>query len=144
VEDRSLPLMISSLLAGTAAEPRASDTVVVRLATTCREDSVTAIAEAVNELVTAFHQRNDVGTRAVRLVIFTATGDLRSAKPATAARAAGWTDAQFLCLAEMPTDSDLPRCIRALLFVDRGHGADPLRAVYLHGTHMLRPDVSFD
>ncbi len=142
--DDSLPVMISSMLAGSIAEPQPSDTVVVRLATTCREDSATAIADAVTELVHAFHQRNEVGPQSVRLVIFTATADLRAAKPAAAARAAGWLDAQFLCLAEMPTATDLPHCIRALLMVDRSRGADPLRAVYLNGTQSLRPDVTFD
>lgn len=117
--------------------------VAVRLATTCLEDSVHAITDAVTELVRAFHSRNAVRPQSIRLVIFTATPDLRAAKPAAAARAAGWTEAQYLCLAEMPTDGDLPRCIRALLIVDHERGADPLRAVYLNGTQSLRPDLSF-
>ncbi|MES3033152.1 MAG: chorismate mutase [Gemmatimonadota bacterium] len=143
--DDVVPLMLSTLLTGTNA-PNAvpAVAVAVRLATTCRENSATAIADAVSELVHTFHARNDVGPAAVRVVLFTATGDLTTAKPAVAARAAGWTSAQFLCLAEMPTDDDLPRCIRALLIVDRGLGADALRAVYLNGTEILRPDVTFE
>jgi len=140
-----VPLMLSTLLFGTN-DPNLMFSVpaVVRLATTCRDDSAEAIGQAVTDLVQAFHARNDAGPAAVRMVIFTATADLRAAKPAVAARAAGWNDAQFLCLAEMPTDDDLPRCIRALLIVDRGRGASPLRAVYLNGTQALRPDVEFD
>ncbi len=142
--DDVVPLLISTLLAGDAVTPSpAFAPVAVRLATTCREDSAEAIADAVTELVHAFHERNDVGMPSVRVVLFTATPDLRSAKPAVAARKAGWTAAQFLCLAEMPTDDDLQRCIRALLIVNRGRGADPLRAVYLNGTDVLRPDVRF-
>lgn len=142
--DDVIPLMISTWLSGTPTDHTPSAAVAIRLATTCREDSASAIADAVTELVHAFHARNDAGLESVRLVIFTATPDLRAAKPAAAARAAGWTKAQYLCLAEMPTDDDLPRCIRALLIVDRGRGADTLRAVYLNGTQALRPDVSFD
>jgi chorismate mutase len=140
-----VPLMLSTLLFGTN-DPNhmVSVPAVVRLATTCRDDSAEAIGRAVTELVHAFHARNDAGPAAVRVVIFTATPDLRAAKPAIAARTAGWNDAQFLCLAEMPTDDDLPRCIRAMLIVDRGRGASPLRAVYLNGTQGLRPDVAFD
>jgi chorismate mutase len=140
-----VPLMLSTLLFGTN-DPNLTFSVpaVVRLATTCRDDSAEAIGHAVTELVQAFHARNDAGPAAVRVVIFTATPDLRAAKPAVAARAAGWHAAQFLCLAEMPTDDDLPRCIRAMLIVDRGRGASPLRAVYLNGTQGLRPDVEFD
>jgi len=142
--DDVVPLMLSTLLSGdfTSAASQASP-VAVRLATTCRENSAHAITEAVSELVQSFHDRNDVGHAAVRVVVFTATADLSALKPAVSARAAGWAAAQFLCLAEMPTDDDIPRCIRALLIVDRGRGADPLRAVYLRGTHVLRPDVSF-
>lgn len=135
--------MFASMLHGSLVDPTASFAVAIRIATTCREDSAAAIADAVAELVAEFHQRNDAGPEAIRLVIFTATHDLRAAKPAAAARAAGWIHAQYLCLAEMPTDNDLPRCIRALLVVDRGRGSDPLRPVYLNGTQALRPDISF-
>jgi monofunctional chorismate mutase len=144
VDDTTLPMMISSLLYASPADPTESVAVAIRLATTCPEDSPAAIGHAVTELIDEFHRRNDAGKAAVRLVVFTATADLRSAKPAAAARAAGWTHAQFLCLAEMPTDHDLPRCIRALVIVNRGRGANPLRAVYLKGAQALRPDVSFD
>lgn len=143
--DDVVPLMLSTLLSGDGISPApAFGPVAVRLATTCREDSVEAIGDAVAELVQAFHARNDVGMAAVRMVLFTATSDLRAAKPAAAARKAGWTDAQFLCLAEMPTEGDLTRCIRAMLIVNRGRGADPLRAIFLRGTASLRPDVRFD
>ena len=139
------PLILSSLLSSDQEAPSGNlVAVAVRLATTCREDSAEAIADAVTELVRAFHVRNDIGPMAVRIAVFTATHDLRAAKPAGAARVAGWTKAQFLCLAEMPTDSDLPRCIRVLLIVDRARGADTLHAVYLNGTQSLRPDLKFD
>lgn len=157
--DDVVPLLLSTLLTGQDTGATAHHTVVtgqdtgvtahdttvaVRLATTCPEDTAEAITAAVHDLVEQFHARNDVGPAAVRVVIFTATSDLRSVKPATAARAAGWRDAHFLCLAEMPTDHDLPRCIRALLFVERGRGADRLKAVYRNGAQALRPDIAFD
>ncbi len=113
----------------------------VRLATTCRENSASAIDDAVRELLTAFLDRNDCGAAAVQLAIFTATGDLTAAKPAAAARRAGWTDTQFLCLAEMATDDDVKLCLRVLLFVYRGRTAPPLKPVYLHGAQGLRPDL---
>ena len=116
----------------------------VRAATTCDADTPAAIAEAVRELIAVFHERNRRAHSAVKLVFFTATPDLRSAKPAAAARAHGWSDAQFLCLAEMPTDDDVPRCLRALVYVE----ADPLlltlTPVYLRGAVQLRPDLADD
>lgn len=121
-----------------AGAPRES----VRLATTCSADTAAAIEFAVHELVDAFHARNAGCARAdVTLVLFTATADLRSAKPAAAARRAGWSAAQFLCLAEMPTDDDVPLCLRALVFVERANAADALQPVYLHHAQRLRPDL---
>jgi monofunctional chorismate mutase len=139
--DDAIPLLISNVLGAAPTDPRASHLVAVRIATSCREDTAEAIGDAIASLVAAFHVRNDCGPATVRVVIFTATNDLRSAKPAAAARAAGWHSAQFLCLAEMPTISDFPRCVRALVFVERGFGADALIPVYLNGTHTLRPDL---
>ncbi|MBC7844034.1 MAG: chorismate mutase [Gemmatimonadaceae bacterium] len=115
--------------------------VPVRLATTCRENSAAAIDEAVRELLEIFLDRNDCGAPAVQLAIFTATHDLTAAKPAAAARRAGWNETQFLCLAEMVTDDDVPLCLRVLLFVWRGYGASPLKPVYLRGAQVLRPDL---
>ncbi len=116
--------------------------VPVRLATTCRENSVSAIDDAVREMLQTFLDRNTCERGEVQAVIFTATSDLRATKPATAARRAGWEHAQFLCLAEMPTDDDVPLCLRALLLVARSAAAEPLKPVYLHGARALRPDLA--
>ena len=132
---------ISGMIGGAMDRLPESRLVPIRVATSCREDSAAAIAEAVRDLVTAFHERNDCSAAAVRVVLFTATSDLRASTPASAARAAGWNAAQFLCLAEMPTDDDVERCIRGLLFVERSRDAAPLHPVYRNGTHILRPDL---
>lgn len=50
----------------------------------------------------------------------------------------------MLCLAEMPTNDDLPRCICVLVFVDRTSTTETPRPVYLNGTHVLRPDLTAD
>jgi chorismate mutase len=139
--DDLLPLAVSSLLSTGIPVGSGQQLMPVRLATTCASDTADNIADAVRELVEAFHSRNDCGPTAVTLVLFTATPDLRSAKPAAAARAAGWQHAQLLCLAEMPTETDVPYCLRALVFVVRGPGADPLKPVYLRGAAVLRPDL---
>jgi chorismate mutase len=134
--------VIGGLIGGVMDGRTDSTLVPVRVATTCAQDSAAAITDAIRELVGVFHDRNDCGHGAVRVVLFTATADLRANKPAVAARAAGWSTAHFLCLAEMPTDSDVARCIRGLLFVERGRGAAALKPVYLNGAHILRPDLA--
>jgi chorismate mutase len=118
--------------------------VPVRLATSCREDTAEAIAASVTELLAEFHRRNDCGPASVRMAIFTTTPDLRSAKPARAARQAGWAHVPMLCLAEMPTIDDFPRCIRVLVIVERNETSGSARPVYLNGTQALRPDLETD
>jgi chorismate mutase len=130
--------MIVGLLASATADTRPT-LVPLRIATTATADTPAAIADAIAELVRTVHKRNDFGPLAVRIVLFSATADLRAMKPARAARDAGWTAAEYLCLAEMPTDDDVARCIRALVFVARGVGADPLTPVYLRDAASLRP-----
>jgi chorismate mutase len=139
IDEWVAPDMIDLL--GAAAAGPTHELLTVRLATTCADDTAQAISDAVTQLVRAFHDQNDVSPHAVRAAIFTATGDLRATKPASAARAAGWGHASMLCLAEMPTADDVPRCLRVLLFVRRGLGANVLVPVYLNGTESLRPDL---
>ncbi len=142
--DELVPMLIAGALGLSAGDPHRSQIIAVRVATSCRENSAAAIATAVAELVETFHVRNDCGAASVRVVLFSATNDLTAAKPAAAARKAGWQHAQMLCLAEMPTTDDLPFCIRALLLIERGIGADPLKPLYLNGTQALRPDLTLD
>jgi chorismate mutase len=134
-------LAMSEALGNGPAHAASQELVPVRIATTCTQDTSEAISAAVHELITAFHDVNDCGAASVAVAIFTATPDLRAAKPAAAARAAGWAATQFLCVAEMPTVDDVPFCLRALLLVRRGIGANRLRAVYLNGALALRPDL---
>jgi monofunctional chorismate mutase len=119
-----------------------SGLIPLRIATTTLADTEDAIAEAVAELIREVHLRNEIAPDAVRVVLFSCTADLRAMKPARAARAAGWTVAEYLCLAEMPTEDDLPRCIRALVFVARPSGAAALRPVYLREAITLRPETA--
>ena len=106
------------------------------------EDSAAAIADAVTELVTAFHASNDAGPQAIRLVIFSATPDLRAAKPAVrGTRRRLGQRAIPLPRRDAHRTTTCLDCIRALLIVDRGRGADPLRPVYINGTQSLRPDL---
>ena len=73
--------------------------------------------------------------------IFSATPDLRSRNPATAARALGWTDVPMMCVAEVETDGMLERCMRVLLHVSVADGRR-LKPVYLGDAACLRPDLA--
>src|SRR3974390_3412391 len=89
----------------------------LRAATTVAEDTTEEITARVHELLGEVLQRNDLQVRHVISIIFTATGDVVSMFPATAARSCGFGAVPLLCASEIPVPGATPRCIRALLHV---------------------------
>lgn len=75
-------------------------------------------------------------------VLFSATSDLRSAYPAQAARAMGWTHVPLLCFQEMSVVDSLPRVIRVLLHWNTDLPQESVAHIYLGETSDLRPDLS--
>ena len=112
----------------------------VRGAITVDCDAPPAVDAAVRELLVQLIDANGIDERDVVSAIFSATPDLRSRNPATAARALGWTDVPMMCVAEVETDGALDRCVRVLLHVSVADGR-ALRPVYLGEARCLRPDL---
>lgn len=100
-----------------------------------------AITERVGVLVQEMLSRNGVSKEDLISVIFTATEDLTSTFPATAARAAGLGDVPLLCARELSVEGATPRCIRALIHLSTATPARELRHVYLEGARGLRDDL---
>lgn len=113
----------------------------LRGATTVAEDSEEEITERVQELLGKLMERNALALDDVISVIFTATADVVSMFPATAARGIGFGAVPLLCASEIPVPGAMPRCIRALLHVTTERAPDELRHVYLHGAQVLRDDL---
>ena len=112
----------------------------VRGAITVSCDSPAAIDRAVRELLDQLLDVNAIDSSDVVSAIFSATPDLHSRNPATAARSLGWTDVPLMCVAELETDGMLPRCVRVLLHVSVADGRR-LQPVYLGEATCLRPDL---
>ena len=112
----------------------------VRGAVTVATDSPDAIDAAVRELLDQLTDANAIDPADVVSAIFSATADLHTRNPATAARALGWTDVPLMCVAELETDGMLERCVRVLLHVSVADGRR-LRPVYLGDAACLRPDL---
>ena len=112
----------------------------VRGAITVDRDAPAAIDAAVRELLAQLIDANGIDERDLVSAIFSATPDLRSRNPATAARALGWTDVPMMCVAEVETDGALDRCVRVLLHVSVADGR-ALNPVYLGEARCLRPDL---
>ena len=113
----------------------------VRGAVSVDADAPDLIDRAVRDLMTHLTTANAIDAADVVSAIFSATPDLRTRNPATAARVLGWTDVPMMCVAEVDTDGMLERCIRVLLHVSVRDGRS-LRPVYLDRAAGLRPDLT--
>lgn len=112
----------------------------VRGATTVDHDDMSLVHAATRELLTKLLSSNQIEPTEIVSAVFTATPDIRSAFPATAARELGWTDVPMLCAAEIDVPNAQPRCIRVLLHVERETTSPLLRPVYLREAVSLRRD----
>lgn len=113
----------------------------VRGAVTVESDTPASVDAAVRELLDQLIEANAIDSCDVVSAIFSATPDLHTRNPATAARMLGWTDVPLMCVAELETDGMLERCVRVLLHVSVSDGRR-LQPVYLGDAACLRPDLA--
>jgi chorismate mutase len=114
----------------------------LRGATTLDEDTSEQMHVRVKALLAALFERNGLGPDDVISIVLTATPDLHSAFPATAARAAGLDDVPLLGAQELDVEGSLERCVRVLLHVETERSRSELQHVFLEGAVRLRPDLA--
>ncbi|HLG67695.1 MAG TPA: chorismate mutase [Acidimicrobiales bacterium] len=113
----------------------------LRGATTVDADTAEQVTERVQELLLAIMERNGLAEEDVISILFTATPDVVSMFPATAARGIGFADVPLIDAAQLPVAGATPRCIRVLLHVSTPLHRRDMRHVYLHGAAGLRHDL---
>jgi len=114
----------------------------VRGATTLDEDSAAEMQDRVGALVGAILERNGLEPGDLVSAIFTATEDVTSAFPASAARTIpGLADVPLLGCREMAVTDAVPLCIRVLVHCYTDRARDAIQHVYLEGAASLRPDL---
>lgn len=113
----------------------------VRGATTVDEDTSEQVTERVGALMEAILERNAIEHDDIVSILFTATDDVTSMYPATAARRCGLTDVALLGARELPVESGTPRCIRVMVHAYSSRSREELRHVYLEGARGLRDDL---
>ena len=113
----------------------------IRGATTVEEDSASAIEERTVELLTTIMERNELSHDQVISILFTATGDLIAAFPATAARHAGFGDVPLICASEIAVPGAMARCIRVMMHVYTTRTRDEIHHIYLRHAQSLRDDL---
>jgi chorismate mutase len=113
----------------------------LRGATTIDVDDPDHVTSRVVDLLEAMFAANDVDHDHIVSVLFTATDDIHSIFPATAARTIGLGDVPLICARELDIDGGMPRCIRILMHIESDRARNELHHVYLEGARGLRDDL---
>lgn len=114
----------------------------IRGATTVPVDSKEAIADAVVELLQAVLDQNQILEEDLISIFFTATQDLKSEFPATAARRMGLKDTPLICAQELDIDNSMPRTIRLIAHVESSLKKGEIKHIYLREAISLRKDLN--
>ena len=113
----------------------------LRGATTLDEDTAEQVNDRVQALVTSMLERNGIGHDDLVSILFTATDDITSMFPATAARALGLGDVPLICARELAIKGAMPHCVRVLMHFYTERTREELHHVYLEGARGLRDDL---
>jgi chorismate mutase len=114
----------------------------VRGATTVTENTVTAMSDAVHELIAEIEAHNLFRPQDIVCVFFTVTADLDAIFPAAAARnRPGWDHVPLIDLQQMNVKGSLERCIRILIQVNTPVDQSAIVHRYLRRAQSLRPDL---
>ena len=114
----------------------------LRGATTSQTNSIEAIEDAVNELVSELINRNKITSTQIVSITFSVTNDLNACFPASIARKRnGWDNIALLDCQQMFVEGDLKHCIRMLAHVWLPNDQKPQHP-YLKKASLLRPDRS--
>lgn len=114
----------------------------IRGATTVAENTVNALAKAVNELLDEIEAHNQFQADDIVCVFFTTTADLDVIFPAAIARKRpGWNHVPLIDLQQMHVQGSLKRCIRILIQVNTPLAQSAMVHRYLRQAQTLRPDL---
>ncbi len=112
----------------------------IRGATTLDEDTPDQVKTRVQELLRTILDRNDLAADDLISIIFTATGDVTSMFPASAARAMGLEKVPLIGARELDVKGALPLCIRVMV---HAYTESPkVSHVYLEAATELRRDLA--
>ena len=113
----------------------------LRGATTIDADTSDEVKVRTIALLEQMIERNGVDHDDIISVLFTATDDIHSMFPASAARDIGFGDIPLICARELDIVGATPNCIRVLMHLTTTRARSELRHVYLEGASGLRDDL---
>ena len=127
----------------TLAPPREWRVRGLRGAITVSQNSASAIAEAVDELLNVLETQNHLDPAEIVSATFSVTQDLDALFPATVARRRpGWEQVPLLDVQQMHVANSLDRCIRVLIHLNTPVSPNVLRPAYLRSAAKLRPEFA--
>jgi chorismate mutase len=100
------------------------------------------VVERVTELLRTLCAQNSLKEADIISILFTATDDVHSVFPATAARSLGFAHVPLICARELDITGATPLCIRILMTVRTRKNPEAINHVYLHGAANLRNDLT--
>jgi len=111
----------------------------IRGAITVTANNKERIIAASKELLEKMLQANGIEIDEVAAIFFTTTSDLNAEFPAAATRELGWPQhLPLLCGHEMNVPHSLPHCLRVLMLVNTGKGAEEIKHIYLREARKLK------
>jgi chorismate mutase len=113
----------------------------LRGATTVDRDEPVHITERVVLLLEEMWARNDVRHDDLISILFTATPDICSMYPPTAARSIGLGDVPLIGAVELDVPTGTKMCIRIMAHLETTRTRAEMRHVYLEGAKGLRDDL---
>ena len=114
----------------------------VRGATHLQADDADEMRSAVVELLTEMLERNALTTDDLISVLLTATPDLVSTFPASAARSMHLADVPLMCASEIDVAGAMPRVVRVMAHVETSLKRADITHVYQRGAQALRMDLA--
>lgn len=102
-----------------------------------KEEILSATAMLYDELVA----KNSLDAKDFVCMFFSLTPDLDAVFPARAVRERGVTNVPLMCMAEIPVDGALEKCVRILLLSNSDKSLEEINHVYLRDAVKLRPDL---
>lgn len=103
-----------------------------------KEEILSATAELYKEIV----KENNLNSEDFVCIFFSLTPDLDAVFPARAVRECGVTNVPLMCMAEIPVEGALEKCVRILLLSNSDLKLDEIKHIYMREAVKLRPDIA--
>ncbi len=112
-----------------------------RGAITVHNNDADEILSATGELYDKIVDENKLNKEDFVCILFSLTPDLDKVFPARAVREKGVTNVPLMCMAEIPVDGALEKCVRILILSNSDKANDEIKHIYLRDAVKLRPDL---